>query len=337
MVAKMQDRALVLGASGFLGSHVLRALRTRGQPVRALLRPSSRLDALAGSGAELCHADVNDPASLRRAMQGCSTVYHCVVDTRAWLSDPTPLFRCNVEGLRHSMDAALETGVSRFVFTSTIATIGVHEGRASTEADAFNWRERAPAYVLSRVDAENTLLDYCRHRGLPGVALCVANTYGPADWQPTPHGRLLWQAATGQLPVALDTGAPCVDIRDAAEALVLAAQRGRIGERYIIAERYVPQPQLYAMAAAAVGRKPPRTMSLRTAYVLARLNQAAAFLLRRRDVQLCTDSILLSHVFGPMASDKARRELGWTPRPIEESVRDALRWFAEHPPSRSGR
>lgn len=326
-------RALVVGGSGFLGSHVARALAGQGRSVRVLVRHSSRLDALAELPVEVYYGDVLEPATLAAAMQGCETVFHCVVDTRAWLTDPAPLYRCNVEGLVNSMEAALKCGARRFVFTSSIATIGLNPDRPARESDAFNWADRAPAYVLSRVAAEEKLFGYCRDRGLPGVALCVANTYGPGDVQPTPHGRLLWQAASGKMPVALDCGSPCVDVRDAAQALLLAEEKGRVGERYIIAGSYLEQVELYGMAARQAGHRPPRRLPLGAAYAAAWCYQKAAGLLGRRDQQLCTDSVLLSHVFKEMDTRKAQAELGWRARPMAEAVADAVSWYRQHPPA----
>lgn len=327
------NRALVIGASGFLGSHVVKKLVASGRPVRILVRHSSRLDALEGIDVETYYGDVLNLESLQKAMHGCSTVFHCVVDTRAWLTDPAPLYRCNIDGLVNSMDAALANNIRRFIFTSSIATVGLNEQRPPNETDTFNWRERAPAYILSRVGAEDKLFDYCRDRGLPGIAMCVANTYGPADVQPTPHGELVWQAATGKLPIALNCGAPYVDIRDAADALLLAEERGRTGERYIIAAGYISQRELYALAAKTINGKPPMLLPIGAAHVIAWLTQSIAALLGRKDVKLCTASVLLSHIFKELDASKARTELGWRARPLEESVHDAVTWYSQHQPA----
>ncbi|MBL9109945.1 MAG: NAD-dependent epimerase/dehydratase family protein, partial [Myxococcales bacterium] len=195
-------RALVLGANGFLGSHVVRALLDDGRSVRAMVRASSDTRSIDGLEVERVQGDVLDAASLAQAMRGCETVYHSVVDTRAWLRDPAPLRRVNVDGLRLSMDAALEAGVKRFVFTSTLGTIGLNPTGVATEVDAFNWADDAPAYILTRVEAETLFFQYCREKGLPGVACCVANTFGANDFAPTPHGKLLYDAARGLVPVS---------------------------------------------------------------------------------------------------------------------------------------
>lgn len=326
----IQKPVLVIGASGYFGGNIARQLAAEGRRVRVMLRKSSNTAGLEGLDVERCYGDVSDSESLRAAMRGCGTVYYSVVDTRAWLTDPSPLYRCNVDGLVNAMDAALLEGIERFMFTSSMATIGrVKEGKAK-ESDAFNWWDVAPHYIRSRVAAEEKLFEYYREKGLQGIALCVANTYGPDDYQPTPHGKLLWQAAKGKVPIALDCGAPTVDIRDAAQAALLAERYGRVGERYIVANEFISQPQLYALGAARFGNKTPKTMSLRMAYFIATISECLSKLFGRKDVQLCRDSIFLSEVFGPLDNSKAVEELGWHPRPIEETVNDAIDWFASH-------
>jgi dihydroflavonol-4-reductase len=323
---------LVMGASGFLGSHVTRQLVERGDEVRVLLRRTSSTRAIDGLEVERHYGDVFDDDALRAAMHGVDDVFYCVVDTRAWLRDPAPLFRTNVEGLQHVLDAALEADLHRFVFTSTIGTIGIPaEDRPAIEDDEFNWAERGGGYIRSRVAAENLVLQYARERGLPAVALCVANTYGPGDYAPTPHGALLSAASAGKMPAYVkDTASEVVGIEDAAAALLLAADKGRIGERYIISERFMTAEELYATAAEAGGSPPPRFgVPLRAMYVLGFAGDVAATLLRR-DLALSTLSVRLMHVMSPMDHGKAERELGWRPEPVHDAIRRATHWYRDH-------
>jgi dihydroflavonol-4-reductase len=273
---------------------------------------------------------VLDPASLRTAMAGCGSVFYSVVDARFWLTDTTPLFRNNVEGLRNAMDVALECGIERFIFTSTMGTLGVNPDGPVTEETPFNWLDKAPPYILARLDAENTFLAYCRDKGLPGVALCVANTYGPEDYQPTPHGGMLWKIANGEATATVDTGSPVVDIRDVAQAALLAETHGRVGERYIIANEFIRNRDLYGMAVAERGNKPPRLIPLPVAYAMAWILERLFRLLGKKDYLLRTDAVYLSRVFQAMDNSKARRELHWNPRPVAETVRDAVAWYARN-------
>jgi dihydroflavonol-4-reductase len=326
-------KKLVIGASGFLGSHVTRQLVDRGDDVRVLIRRTSSTKAIEDLDVEYHYGDIFDDAALRAAMAGCDDVFYCVVDTRAWLRDPAPLFRTNVEGLRHVLDAAADAGLRRFVFTSTIGTIGIPaERRPATEEDEFNWPEKGGAYILSRVEAENLVMRYAKERGLPAVALCVSNTYGPRDWQPTPHGRLLGAAAAGKMPVYIkDVATEVVGIEDAATALLLAAEKGRNGERYIISERFLTVRELYDTAADAGEAKRPRFgIPLRTLYVIGYVGDVVGRVLRR-DTPVTSTSVRLTHIMAPMDHSKAERELGWQPEPVHDSIRRAARFFQENP------
>lgn len=319
--------ALVLGASGFLGSHVVKQLAARGDDVRVMVRRTSNTESIKDLDLISYYGDVMDRASLVHAMQGCDTVYYCVVDTRAWLKDTGPLWETNIEGLRNAMDAALDAGVRRFVFTSTLATIGLADGRKATEEDAFNWGEIAPEYVVCRVEAENLLMEYCRDKGLPGMAMCVANTYGPDDYQPTPHGELIKNVALGKMPITIESSWPVVDIRDAADCLILAAEKGQTGERYIVASGYASQEDMYKYVASLGGVKPPGIkLSAKVAGFMAAVTEKVAALFGKKP-KFNTDAVLLMHIFPDMDSTKAREQLGWKPRPFKDTLNDAVEFY----------
>jgi dihydroflavonol-4-reductase len=330
MMQRLAEKpVLVTGASGFVGSHTVRLLVKRGRKVRVLLRKTSSTAALKDLPVEIHYGDVLEPESIRAAMQGCGSVFHSVVDPRFWLTDVTPLYRNNVDGLVNVMDAALACGVERFIFTSSMGTLGFNPNGLVTEDIPFNWYDKASPYILARLEAENKMLEYCREKGLPGMALCVANTYGPDDYQPTPHGNMLWEAAQGKAPVTTDSGASTVDIRDVAEAALLAEEHGRPGERYIIANEFISNRDFYAIVAAQLGNKQPMYMPMWVAYAIAFVAESICKLLRRKDYVLRTDAVFLSDAFQKMDNGKARRELHWNPRPIAETIKDAVAWFAQ--------
>ena len=323
-----RPKKLVIGASGFVGSHVTRQLVENGEDVRVMLRRTSSTKGIDDLDVERCYGDVFDDAALRGAMADCDVVFYCVVDTRIWLRDPAPLFRTNVEGVRHVLDAAVGAHLRRFVFTSTTGTLAASDGKPVTEYDPHNWSDSS-GYVKSRIAAENLVMEYARDKGLPAVALCISTTYGPGDWQPTPHGSLIALVATGKFPFYLDYSAEVVGIEDAARAMILAADRGRVGERYAISDRYMSIRELHTIAAEAAGVKPPRIeIPMPLLYLVAHANDLAAKLLRR-DLKFAAIGLRAAQLMGPVDHSKAERELGWKPQPVADSIRKAAVFFKE--------
>jgi dihydroflavonol-4-reductase len=322
---------LVIGASGFLGSHVVRELVNSGNDVRVMLRRTSSTKGIDDLDVERCYGDVFDDAALRAAMAGCDVVYYCVVDARMWLRDPTPLFRTNVHGLRHVLEAGVEAGLAKFVFTSTVGTLAISESHPVTEDDEHNWDEGG-AYIRSRVAAENLVMQYVREKGLPAVALCISTTYGPGDYQPTPHGSVIARVAKGAFPFYFGFSSEVVGIEDAARAMVLAAERGRVGERYIISDKYMSTRDVHAIAARAAGVTPPRIkLPLKLLYIAAHLNDLAARLLRR-DLPFAVAGMRMVELMSTLDHRKAERELGWKPEPVEKSITKAAKFFTSEQP-----
>jgi len=324
---------LVIGANGFLGSHVTRQLVAGGADVRAMVRPKANTRSIDDLTLTRFHGDVFDTATVREAMEGCDDVYYCVVDTRAWLRDPSPLFRTNVEGLRNVLEVAREKAIAadlhRFVFTSTYATVGRRHGHVATEDDQIVRRRLTP-YVESRVLAEDLVLRYAAEAGLPAVAMCVSTTYGSGDWGRTPHGAFIAGAVFGKLPFLMDgIELEVVGVDDAARALILAAQYGRNGERYLISERMMPLKQVVHIAADEAGVPPPRrSISVPMLYALGALGSLRARL-SGKDAELSLASVRMMRAEAAVDHSKAVRELGWQPRPVEESIREAARFWAE--------
>ncbi|BBX75433.1 NAD-dependent epimerase/dehydratase family protein [Mycobacterium shinjukuense] len=319
---------LVIGANGFLGSHVTRLLVADGAEVRAMVRPTANTRGIDDLRLTRFHGDVFDTATVAEAMDGCDDVYYCVVDTRAWLRDPSPLFRTNVEGLRNILDVAKDAGLRRFVFTSSYATVGRRRGHVATEDDRVDTR-KVTAYVRSRVAAEDLVMTYVAQHGLPAVAMCVSTTYGGGDWGRTPHGAFIAGAVFGRLPFLM-TGIrlEVVGVDDAARALILAAERGRIGERYLISERMMPLADVVRIAADEAGVPPPqRSLSAPMLYALGALGSLRARV-TGQDAELSLASVRMMRAEADVDHGKAVRELGWQPRPVEESIREAARFWA---------
>jgi dihydroflavonol-4-reductase len=320
---------LVIGANGFLGSHVTRQLVADGFDVRAMVRAKANTRAIDDLDLTRFHGDVFDTATLREAMDGVDDVYYCVVDTRAWLRDPSPLFRTNVEGLRNVLDVAVkEPNLRRFVFTSTYATVGRRRGHVATEDDVIERRGLTP-YVESRVQAEDLVMRYVAEAGLPAVAMCVSTTYGSGDWGRTPHGAFIAGAVFGKLPFLMNgVELEVVGVDDAARAMILAAERGRIGERYLISERMIPLSDVVRIAADEAGVPAPRrSISVPVLYALGALGSLWARI-SGKDAELSLTSVRMMRAEAPVDHSKAVRELGWQPRPVEESIREAARFWA---------
>ncbi|GAB11220.1 putative NAD-dependent epimerase/dehydratase family protein [Gordonia araii NBRC 100433] len=321
--------SLVIGASGFLGAHVVRDLAERGENVRALVRSTSDTRGIEGLDVERVTGDVFDLDSIRAAMSGCEVVYYCVVDARPWLRDPTPMWRTNVEGLRGVLDVAAGARLKKFVFTSSVVTIGIPESGPATEELRNNWLGKGGEYARTRVAAEDLVMEYRDTYGLPAVAMCVANTYGEGDYLPTPHGGMVKAAVRGKMPFYLDgVGAEVVGIKDAARAMTLAGEHGRPGERYIVAERFMSPKEIFDVACAEVGVAPPsKAVSRRTLTRMAALSTVTARI-RRKDSLLTPTTVRLMHVMPRMDHSKAVDELGWTPSPTPDAIAEAARFFA---------
>lgn len=330
---------LVIGANGFLGSHVTRQLvegAAQGAEVRAMVRAGANTRSIDDLAVTRFHGDVFDTETLRAAMTGCDDIYYCVVDTRAWLRDPAPLFHTNVDGVRSVLDVATDSSVAepiaatlrRFVFTSSYATVGRRRGHVATEDDRID-RRGLSAYVESRVQAEELVLRYAAERGLPAVAMCVSTTYGAGDWGRTPHGAFIAGAVFGKLPFVMrDIQLETVGVDDAARALILAAERGRNGERYLISERMISIADVIRIAADEAGVPPPRrSISVPMLYALGALGSLKARL-TGTDAELSVTSVRMMRAEAEVDHGKAVRELGWQPRPVEESIRQAARFWA---------
>jgi dihydroflavonol-4-reductase len=329
---------LVIGANGFLGSHVTRQLVADGHAVRVMVRPTATTIGIDDLPVTRFLGDIWDDDTLRDAMAGVDDVYYCVVDARGWLRDPTPLFRTNVEGTRNVLDVADKAGLERFVFTSSYVTVGRRRGHVATEDDVIvDGGETSPThrlrgltpYVRSRVRAEALVLTYASEHGLPAVAMCVSTTYGSGDWGRTPHGAIIAGAAFGKLPFVMGgIDLEAVGVDDAARAMILAAEHGRVGERYLISEKMISNAEVVRIAADAAGMPAPtRSIPLPVSYALAAAGSVKARL-RGTDERLSLGSLRLMRAEAPVDHGKAVRELGWRPRPVEESIREAAKFWA---------
>ncbi|MFY9334943.1 MAG: NAD-dependent epimerase/dehydratase family protein [Mycobacterium sp.] len=325
---------LVIGANGFLGSHVTRQLAAAGHPVRVMVREGANTVGIDDLDTDRVVGDIWDNDTLAAAMTGCDDVYYCVVDTRGWLTDPAPLYRTNVEGTRNALDVAFAVHrahpLRRFVFTSSYATVNRRRGHVATEADEITDERGLTDYVRTRVQAERMVLARARAGDLPAVAMCVSTTYGPGDWGRTPHGAIIAGAAFGKLPFVLGgIDLEAVGVDDAATAMTLAAEHGRPGQRYLISETMISNADVVRIAADAAGvPAPTKTLPLPVSWALAGLGTLKSRL-RGTDERLTLNALRLMRAEAPVDCAKARRELGWQPAPVAESIQAAARWWVD--------
>ena len=329
-MAEAGDLALVTGASGFVGSAVARVLAARGLRLRLLARATSVRTNLNELGAEVVVGDMADPASLTSAMQGARYLFHVAADYRLWARDPEEIVRNNLTGTRNVMTAALAAGVERVVYTSSVATLGFRaDGAASDETLPLRPEEAIGAYKRSKVVAEREVERMAAQEGLPVVIVSPSTPIGPRDVKPTPTGRIIVEAASGRMPAFLDTGLNLVHVDDVAQGHLLALEKGRQSERYILGGQDVSLGQMLADIAGLVGRKPP-TVSLPRAplYPLAVITEAIAYVTNKEPF-LPLDALKMASHKMFFSSAKAERELGYAARPYIEGLTDALAWFRQ--------
>lgn len=321
---------LVTGASGFVGSHVARYLAGRGEHVRVLLRPTSRMDALEGVAVERAEGDLRDWASLEPALAGVGTVYHVAADYRLWARNPQEIYASNVTGTRNLLEAARRAGVERFIYTSTVATIPVpRDGELPNEGTHALLDEMIGPYKRSKFLAEEEALRAAAS-GLPVVIVNPTAPIGPGDWKPTPTGKIILDFLRGKMPAYVDTGLNFVAVEDVAAGHALAAERGRIGERYILGGRNLTLKYILDSLAAMTGRPAPR-VRLPHAVALA-VGYADQWFSRviGREPQIPVDGVKMARHKMWVDGTKAARELGYQPGSVEAALERAFRWYEEH-------
>jgi dihydroflavonol-4-reductase len=328
------DKVLVTGASGFVGSAVARALLARGHAVTCLVRGSSPRTNLDGLPFDIAVGDMTDQASVEAAAKGARYLFHVAADYRIWARDPEEIVRANREGTGAVMRAALAAGVERIVYTSSVATLGVAPG-ADKNAPADEDHPLTPetavgAYKRSKVIAERLVEQMVAEQGLPAVIVNPSTPIGPRDVKPTPTGRIIVEAAMGKTPAFVDTGLNLAHVDDVAAGHLLALDKGRIGQRYILGGQDVTLRQMFADIAHGAGRKAPTVELPRgPLYPLARIFEAVAQV-TGKEPMLTVDALNMSKRRMFFTSAKAEAELGYTARPYVEAIADAMAWFREH-------
>jgi dihydroflavonol-4-reductase len=322
-------KALVTGATGFVGAAVARALSVAGWQVRVLVRAGSDRGNLQRLAVEVVEGDLADLTSLERALEGCAGLFHVAADYRLGARDPKPLYRTNVEGTRNILNAARTAGVGRIVYTSSVATIGIpSDGSPGDERTPVTLSNMIGHYKRSKYLAEEVVRDAAR-MGMSVVIVNPSTPVGPGDIKPTPTGQLVLDAASGRMPAYVDTGLNIVHVDDVAAGHLLAFERGGAGERYILGGEDMTLQMILAQIARLVGRTPPR-VRLPYAAVLPVAYLAEAFArLSGRSGRVTLEGVRMSRKRMFFSSGKAVSELGYRWRPPLEAFEDAVRWFRE--------
>ena len=328
---------LVTGATGFVGSHVARQLVGAGHRVRVLVRPNSNSSLLDGLPVERSEGDLRDPVSLDRAMKGVRQLFHVAADYRLWTRDPNELYQSNVEGTRRLFEIAGNAGVGRVVYTSTVATVAVanHGAALPNEETHATLDEMIGHYKRSKFLAELEAMKAAA-AGLPVVIVNPTTPVGPGDWKPTPTGRIILDFLNGKMPAYVDTGLNVVPVEDVAAGHLLAAEKGRVGERYILGARNMTLKEILDALSFITGRPAPRVRLPHMVALVAAYSDQLISRIVGREPQIPIEGVKMARHRMFVQSDKAEIELGYKPGPVEPALARAVDWYQQHGYIRGG-
>jgi dihydroflavonol-4-reductase len=322
---------LVTGANGFVGAAVVRALLARGESVRALVREGSQTVNLDGLTATIVRGDITSPDAMRRALAGCRTVFHVAADYRLWVPDERAMLHTNVDGSVNVLERAAEAGVEKFVYTSSVAVLGINADRTpADENTTVSLADMIGPYKRSKFLAEQAVRERATGLGMPVVTVNPSTPIGPGDSRPTPTGRVILDAACGRMPAYVDTGLNIVHVDDVAAGHLLARDRGRPGERYILGGADMSLKEILAMVATLCGRKPPSVRLPRAAVYPIALFSEAVSRFTRAEPRVTIDGLRMSRKHMYFSSRRAEAELGYRWRPADRAIADAVDWFRAH-------
>ncbi len=322
---------LVTGATGFVGSAVARQLLARGEAVRVLSRAESDQTNIRDLDVEVVEGDLLKPETLRDAVEGCDGVFHVAADYRLWVRNPKPMFRANVDGAWAIVDAAVSAGVERIVYTSSVAVLGNVPGKAADEETPVTYADMIGPYKQSKFRAEEAVRQLIVEKGAPVVIVNPSTPIGPRDVKPTPTGRMIVEAASGKMPAYVDTGLNVVHVDDVAAGHLLAFDNGSVGERYILGGEDMPLVDILSIVARQTRRRPPSIKIPHAAIMpIAYLAEAWTRMMGEDEPFVTVEGVRMARKKMFFNSAKAERELGYTHRPADEALNDAVTWFSDN-------
>ena len=324
-------KAFLTGASGFVGSHVRSVLVERGVEVRCLVRASSpRANLEDVEPGDLIEGDLRDPEALARAVEGCDTVFHCAADYRLYVRDPGEMYATNVEGTRNVLAAAHRAGVERVVYTSSVGALGLEpDGSPADESTPVSIDDMLGHYKRSKFLAERVAEEWAG-RGLPVVIVNPSTPIGDRDVKPTATGRVILDFLNRRTPAFVDTGLNWVDVRDVAIGHLRAAERGRVGEKYILGHRNLSLEGLFGKLARLTGLAAPRVRLPHWVPLTAAAVSTGWARLTGGEPRVPLDGVRLSRHKMYFDPSKAVRDLGLPQTPIDEALQRAVDWFQRH-------
>lgn len=322
---------LVTGGTGFVGAAVVRLLLSEGHAVRALVRRGSNLQNLDGLDIELTFGDLLDKESLRQALKGCRQLYHVGAHYSLWEPSSEVFYRVNVEGTRKLLEAAMEEGVERVVYTSTVGTLGYRkDGGPADEETPSSLGQMTGHYKRSKFLAEEEARGAAL-RGLPVVIVNPSTPVGPRDIKPTPTGQIIVDFLNRRMPAYIDTGLNFIDVADVARGHLLAAERGRVGQRYILGRSNLTLQELFATLGQIAKLPPPRVrVPYRLILPLAYANHWLSSRITKRPPRIPLEGVKMAKRRMFFDASKAVRELGLPQSPIEQALEEAVRWFTDN-------
>lgn len=321
-------KVFLTGATGFVGSAVARLLTSKGFEVLALSKKNNDRKNIQGLPVSVIEGDLKNPDTYKDALKGCDCLFHVAADYRIWVPNPKEMHEVNVLGTKNLMLNALGAGIKKIVYTSSVATLGINkDGTSSDEKTPVSFSDMVGVYKQSKYLAEAEVTRLIQHYGLPAVIVNPSTPIGPNDIRPTPTGKIIVDAVNGKIPAFVDTGLNIAHVDDVAMGHLLALEKGKIGERYILGGTNLALSDILTIIANIAGKKPPTTkLPHKLLYPVAIVMEQIARVTGKTPM-LSRDALRMSQKKMYFSSAKAEKELGYKSRPAKDAIADAIAWF----------